>query len=162
MRAIAIFHAYEEAMRFSILDENTYPWELLLDADPSRTMVNAWLARGVCVGMYDEDLLVGEFVLAWTSDTVAELANIAVRPERRGQGIAKRLIQECVRRARSGDARTLEVGTGNAGIGQLALYQKCGFRIVGVDLDFFVRNYEAPIEENGIPCRDMIRLRMEL
>ncbi|MCA1753150.1 MAG: GNAT family N-acetyltransferase [Spirochaeta sp.] len=149
-------------MSFEILDENNYPWELLLDADPSRKMVNNWLARGVCVGMYDEGLLVGEFVLAWIGDDRAELANIAVRPDRRGQGIAKGLIQECVRRARSGGARTLEVGTGNAGIGQLALYQKCGFRIVGIDLDFFVRNYEEPIEENGIPCRDMIRLRMEL
>ncbi|MNW16937.1 putative N-acetyltransferase YvbK [compost metagenome] len=45
---------------------------------------------------------------------------------------------------------------------QLYLYQKCGFRIVGVDVDFFVRHYEEAIEENGIPCRDMIRLAMDI
>jgi hypothetical protein len=44
----------------------------------------------------------------------------------------------------------------------LALYQKCGFRIVGVDLDFFIRHYPEKIYENGIQCRDMIRLSLDL
>ncbi|WCN36270.1 hypothetical protein [Aneurinibacillus uraniidurans] len=36
---------------------------------------------------------------------------------------------------------TVEIGTGNSSIGQLALYQKCGFRIIGVDRDFFIKHY---------------------
>lgn len=155
-------NATRRAMRFVELEEQDYPWDLLLDADPSRAMVDDWLARGTCIGLYDQELLVGEFVIAWLGDHEAELANIAVNPDRRGQGIGKLLVHECVDRARSAGMRRLHVGTGNAGIGQLALYQKCGFRIIGVDLDFFVRNYEEPITENGIPCRDMIRMRMEL
>jgi ribosomal protein S18 acetylase RimI-like enzyme len=57
---------------------------------------------------------------------------------------------------------TLEVGTGNSSIGQLALYQKCGFRITGIDYNYFIRHYDEPIFENGIPCRDMIRLAIDL
>ncbi|MNO06893.1 putative N-acetyltransferase YvbK [compost metagenome] len=64
--------------------------------------------------------------------------------------------------ARAENVKTIEIGTGNSGMLQLALYQKCGFRIVGVDPDFFVRHYEEPIFENGIPCRDMIRMRLDL
>jgi len=43
----------------------------------------------------------------------------------------------------------------------MMLYQKCGFRIVGVELDYFRKNHEEKIFENGIECRDMIRMRME-
>jgi hypothetical protein len=44
----------------------------------------------------------------------------------------------------------------------MLLYQKCGFRIVGVDFDFFRRTHPEPIYENGIECRDMIRMRIDL
>jgi hypothetical protein len=30
--------------------------------------------------------------------------------------------------------------------------------MAGVDVDFFTRNYPEAIVENGIECRDMIRL----
>lgn len=53
---------------------------------------------------------------------------------------------------------TVEIGTGNSSIDQLAFYQKCGFRIAAIDPDFFIRHYPEPIFENGIQCRDMIRL----
>jgi hypothetical protein len=47
-------------------------------------------------------------------------------------------------------------------INQLALYQNMGFRIAGVDVDFFTRNYPEAIVENGIVCRDMIRLKYDV
>lgn len=56
----------------------------------------------------------------------------------------------------------LMIGTGNSSINQLALYQKCGFRVIGVERDFFINNYDEPIFENGIQCVDMIRLSIEI
>lgn len=64
--------------------------------------------------------------------------------------------------AKSKGYKTIEVGTGNSSVGQLALYQKCGFRIIGVDMDFFIKHYPELIFENGIQCRDMIRLSQDL
>ena len=58
--------------------------------------------------------------------------------------------------------KTIEVGTGNSSIGQLSLYQKCHFRIIGVDINFFTKHYTKEIFENGIQCIDMIRLSQEL
>ena len=58
--------------------------------------------------------------------------------------------------------KKIEIGTGNSSLGQLALYQKCGFRITGIDIDFFIRCYQEEIFENGIQCRDMIRLTQYL
>ncbi len=58
--------------------------------------------------------------------------------------------------------KTIEIGTGNPGVQQMLLYQKCGFRIIVVDFDYFRRNYKERIYENGVECRDMIRLKMDL
>lgn len=80
-----------------------------------------------------------------------------------GKGIGRQLATHAIETARAQGYKTMEMGTGNSSIGQLALYQKCGFRIVGVDLDFFVRhNYLEEIYENGIQCRDMIRMSQDL
>lgn len=56
----------------------------------------------------------------------------------------------------------MEIGTGNSSIAPLILCQKCGFRITGIDRDFFIRHYSEEIFENGIQCKDMIRLSKDL
>ena len=58
--------------------------------------------------------------------------------------------------------RRLEIGTGDSGTGQIALYLRCGFVRCGIDEDYFRKYYPAPIFENGVECRHMIRMSMEL
>ena len=60
--------------------------------------------------------------------------------------------------------RRVVLGTGTAGIGQLAFYQKAGFRFWRIERDFFTpeRGYPEGLEENGIPLRDMVWLDQEL
>ena len=90
-----------------------------------------------------------------------EIMNISVYKEYRNRGIGKQLITKAVEFAKVSKIKTIEIGTGNPGLIQMMLYQKCGFRIVGVELDYFTKNHEEKIFENGIECRDMIRMRME-
>jgi len=140
----------------------TAPMNLLLLADPSVAIVEQYVHRGECFVAEWEDEIVGVYVLLPTRPETIELVNIAVREEKQGMGIGKKLVLDAVGRAKNRGYKVLEVGTGNSSIGQLALYQKCGFRITGVDQDFFVKHYEQEIYENGIQCRDMVRLAMEL
>ena len=70
-------------------------------------------------------------------------------------------LEKAIEYAKDNKIETLEIGTGNPGLIQIMLYQKCGFRIVGVELDYFRKNHKEKIYENGIECRDMIRMRME-
>lgn len=100
-------------------------------------------------------------LLPISPDTI-ELENIAVDDKEQGKGVGKQLVNHPIETVRSQGYHTIEAGTGNSSIGQLAFYQKCGFRITGVDKDFFIKNYDEKITENGIICRDMIRLAMEL
>lgn len=138
------------------------PMDLLLLADPSKSIVEEYLQRGDCYVAEVEEELVGVFVLLPTRPKTVELVNIAVKETVQGKGVGKQLIQYAIDEALRSGYETIEIGTGNSSIGQLALYQKCGFRIVGVDQDFFVRHYSEEIIENGIQCRDMIRLSQDL
>lgn len=138
------------------------PMDLLLLADPSEKIVKEYTSRGECYVAELEELIIGVYVLLPTRPETIELVNVAVAEERHCQGIGKQLVMDAVKVAREQGYKTIEVGTGNSGVGQLALYQKCGFRIVGVDLDFFVRHYPEEIYENGIQCRDMVRLSQDL
>ncbi|SHE12896.1 Uncharacterized N-acetyltransferase YvbK [Chlamydia abortus] len=138
------------------------PMELLLLADPSRDIVEGYLGRGKCYVAEEDGAVIGVYVLIPTRPETVELVNVAVEESRHGRGIGKQLVLHAVRTAREEGAWTIEVGTGNSSVAQLALYQKCGFRITGVDRDFFIRHYPMEIVENGIPCRDMIRLSQDL
>lgn len=53
------------------------------------------------------------------------------------------------------------VGTGDSPA-TLNFYKACGFTFSHVEKDFFVKNYDHPILENGKELRDMIYLRQEL
>lgn len=138
------------------------PMNLLLLADPSREIVEEYVGRGECFLAEIEQRIIGVYVLLPTRPETVELVNVAVVEEQQGKGIGKRLIMDAIRIAKTKGYKTIEIGTGNSSIGQLALYQKCGFRIVGVDIDFFVRHYPEEIFENGIQCKDMIRLSQDL
>ncbi|MDW8800481.1 GNAT family N-acetyltransferase [Clostridium sp. A1-XYC3] len=118
--------------------------------------------RGDCYVAYINDNIVGAFLLVRTRPLTLELVNIAVKEVYQGKGIGKRLILNAIDIARKNNTKILEVGTGNSSISQLALYQKCGFRMVGVDRDFFKIHYKEKIIENEIECVDMVRLRMDL
>jgi ribosomal protein S18 acetylase RimI-like enzyme len=136
--------------------------ELLLSADPSEEMINEYLPRGKCYVAEIEQRIMGVYILLPTRPDTVELVNIAIDNSFQGQGFGKQLIHHAVQTAKRQGYKTIEVGTGNSSILQLALYQKCGFKIIGVDKDFFVRHYPEIIIENGLQCKDMIRLSQAL
>ncbi|RNB68235.1 GNAT family N-acetyltransferase [Brevibacillus panacihumi] len=138
------------------------PMDLLLLADPSRKLVEEYLKRGECYVAESGEKIVGTYVLLPTRPATVELVNIAVAEQHQGSGIGKQLVKHAIQQGREAGYQTMEIGTGNSSVGQLALYQKCGFRITGVDRDFFLRHYDEAIFENGIQVIDMIRLSQDL
>lgn len=135
-----------------------YPIELLLLADPSEKHIKRYLERGKCYIGEEDGEIIGVFILLSTRPGTIELVNIAIVEQHQGKGFGKTLIMNAINKAKEQGYKVIEVGTGNSSIDQLALYQKCGFRITGVDVDFFTIHYDEEIIENDIPCVDMIRL----
>ena len=92
-----------------------------------------------------------------------ELKAVAVDPSLHRKGVGKRMLAAVLVDLRAKGVRHVIVGTGNSGIGQLAFYQKAGFRLWKIERDFFslARGYPEGIEENGIPLRDMVWMDIE-
>lgn len=137
---------------------------LLLLADESKQQVRGYLQDGMLFVANDMGRDLG-IVLAIPIDRAEiELKAVAVDPARHNRGIGTRMLALVVVELRNQGYLRAVVGTGNSGIGQLAFYQKAGFRLWKIERDYFSpeRGYPADIEENGIPLRDMVWLDREL
>jgi len=138
------------------------PMELLLLADPSVKLVEEYIKRGECIVGVVNSEMIAVFVLLPTRPETVEIVNVAVAESKQGQGIGKQMVLYAISYAKLQGYKTIEIGTGNSGVSQLALYQKCGFRMTSIDRDFFIRHYAEPIYENGIQVIDMVRLSQDL
>jgi ribosomal protein S18 acetylase RimI-like enzyme len=161
----------ENALTYTIRDRNEkepVPYELLLQADPSRERIDSYVEKGRCRIACTLEEEIGIYVLVTRSsndeksEDTAEIVNISVAKQFQGQGLGKALVCDAIEIARAGNIRKLLVGTGNSSITQLGFYQRCGFRITGIDLDYFTNNYPETIIENGIVCRDLIQMTMKI
>ncbi|MEC0983229.1 GNAT family N-acetyltransferase [Bacillus safensis] len=142
--------------------DQSVPMDLLLLADPSKEKVLTYVQSGSCYAAYHEQDVIGVYVLLSLSQQTVEIINVAVKESWQGKGIGKQLIRHAIAEAKADGFHTVEIGTGNSSIQQLALYQKCGFRMTSIDHDFFLKHYDEPIFENGIQCMDMVRLSLTL
>jgi ribosomal protein S18 acetylase RimI-like enzyme len=142
--------------------DGEYPWDLLLEADPSRARVEGYVSDALTRIAHVDDEAIAVYALVRKAPTCFELMNDAVRDDYRGCGLGRRMFGHALGLAESKGARVVDVGTANSSLNNLAFYQRNGFRIVGVDPDFFTQHYPEPIYENGIRARDRVRLRLEL
>ena len=142
--------------------DQSVPMDLLLLADPTTEKVLAYVQSGSCYVAFHKQDMIGVYVLTPLSQQTVEIMNVAVKESWQGRGIGKQLIRHAISEAKAAGFHTIEIGTGNSSIQQLALYQKCGFRMASIDHDFFLKHYDEPIYENGIQCMDMVRLSLVL
>lgn len=133
---------------------------LLVKADPDVDAINGYLGGASILVAKEGDVTIGVAVLV-VADNIYELKNIAVHQQYQGQGIAKALISAIKDKVTQLGGSKLYVGTGNSSLSQLALYQKCGFRMERIEKGFF-STYPQDIYENGIPCLDKVILSAEL
>jgi len=135
---------------------------MLLQAEESEPALR-WGLKNLVDAVYRADadgVLVGAATMQWRSDP-CEIMELAVAPERHSQGIGRQIVAWLIDEARQRGKTAVLVGTANSSIGNIAFYQKVGFRMDHVRKDYF-RYYREPIYENGIRIRDMLVFRYEL
>ncbi|MGG2024327.1 N-acetyltransferase [Gottfriedia sp. S16(2024)] len=137
-------------------------WNLLLLADPSKEMVDKYIQKSNIYEVLDQKLLVGVLVLMENSSEEIEIKNIAIDPAFQGQGIGKNLIHYGINESKKLGYSKISICTGNSSTYQLALYKNCGFQISTVYHNFFIDQYDEEIWENGIQCKDLIKLEQYL
>ena len=135
---------------------------LLRQAEESERALR-WSLANLSDAVYradDDDRLIGTATMQWRADP-CELVELAVAPERQGQGVGRAIVTWLLAEARRRGKRQMLVGTANSSIGNIAFYQKCGFRMDHIRKDYFWY-YREPRYENGIRIRDMIVFRNDL
>ncbi len=164
-------------MRVRKIEENKKDYlELLLLADEQEDMIDRYLERG---DMYvlEEQMPAGEAteeygknggrynvygvcVVTDEGNGTLEIKNLAVSPEKQGQGYGRDLIW-FVEETYRDRYHMLQVGTGDSPA-TLPFYEKCGFQRSHVVRNFFTENYDHPIYEGGRQLVDMVYLQKDL
>jgi len=138
---------------------------LLLLADESLEQVRSYMQRGELHAFVGHDgVAVGIVLTLPAEQNSVELKAVAVDTTQQNRGIGRRMLAAVIDELRRSGVRRAIVGPANAGIGQLAYYQKAGFRLLRIERDFFApaRGYPAVMEDNGIRLRDMVWMDLEL
>lgn len=138
---------------------------LLLLADESLEQVRSYMHSGDLYAFVGRDSVAVGLVLAIPAEEGSvELKAVAVDEAQQNRGIGRLMLAAVLEELRRRGVRRAIVGTANAGIGQLAYYQKAGFRLLRIERDFFspARGYPAVMEDNGIRLRDMVWMDLEL
>jgi ribosomal protein S18 acetylase RimI-like enzyme len=140
------------------------PLLLLADAEPQ---VRGYLHQGNLYALRGADgaPLGVTLVLPDAAESgTAELRAVAIDPAQHNRGLGRRMLAGVLADLRARGVRRAVVGTSNAGIGQIAFYQKAGFRIWRIERDYFTpqKGYDPDDRENGLPHRDMIWFDQDL
>ena len=130
--------------------------DLLFLADEQEDMIDKYLDGGKMYVLEDDGVKC-ECVVTDEGEGVLELKNIATVPESHGKGYGRCLIEFICEQYKD-RYEVIQVGTGDSPL-TIPFYEKCGFRRHHIIKDFFVKNYDHPIFEEGVQLVDMIYLR---
>lgn len=117
---------------------------LLLDADPSETMIDRYLDAGDMYVLFAHGQAVAEAVVVPREDG-CELKNLATEKGERGKGYATRLLQHLFHLL-GADYERIYVGTAED---LIPFYEKQGFARAYVEPHFFRDNYPGVTFEEG-------------
>ena len=106
------------------------PWSEMSISSELRSVWSYWVVA-LC-----DDTVVG-YIGSQSSIDESDVMNVAVHPDWRRQGIAENLIEHLIRelKSRGSKALMLEVRASNAPA--IALYEKLGFRQVGLRKNYY-------------------------
>ena len=134
---------------------------LLLVGDEQESMIDRYLERGEMYVMQDvSGTAVAVAVVTDEGDGFLELKNLAVDPRFHRKGYGRMMIEYLCRHYR-GRFRVLTAGTGDS-MKTMSFYRNCGFTRSHTVVDFFVKNYDHPIIEEGKALKDMVYFKRNI
>jgi ribosomal protein S18 acetylase RimI-like enzyme len=138
---------------------------LFLLADDSEQQVRSYYQHGRLFAVSGRDGVVRGITLVLDGDDdVVELKTVAIASGLRRRGLGRHMLALVLRELQLAGTRRVLVGTGNCSLGEIAFYQKAGFRLYAIQRDVFTpaRGYPRAQRENGIALRDLVWLDTEL
>lgn len=134
---------------------------LLLLGNEQESMIDRYLERGEMFVMQNRAATpIAIAVVTDEGNDVLELKNLAVQPLFQRKGYGRRMIAYICEHYKK-RFHTLLAGTGNSRQ-TLSFYKNCGFTYSHIIPDFFFKNYDHPIVEDGNVLKDMIYFKRKI
>ena len=133
--------------------------DLLLEADPSRDMIDKYLNDSDVYALKKEDELISIAVILHIDRKTLELKNIVTKENYRNKGYAKTLLKSlCGNYKQKYDRMLVGVAENN-----IPFYVKQGFdKYEKTIKNFFIDNYKEEIKDGDLVCTDLIYYSKDL
>jgi GNAT superfamily N-acetyltransferase len=141
-----------------ILENKEKYIDLLLLGDESESLIKDYLKNGDLFALFDNDLKTVCVVIRIDEKTY-EVKNIATYEKYKKNGYGSNILKYLIDYYKN-KCKTLLVGTGDIEW-ILSFYKNVGFHYSHKKEDFFIKNYDHEMYENGIQLKDMIYLKIE-
>ena len=138
--------------------------ELLREAEDSTSEIESYLDRGDLFLYGDGELVIGHVLVTPLGSDEQELKNLAIVEGQRRLGFGRSMIGAVLTELRARGVRRVEVATSGADTGNLEFYQRCGFRLLRIERDYFspARGYPEGFSLFGLPASDLVVLDQTL
>ena len=144
-----------------VMSDKKHYLPLLLLGDEQESMIDRYLERGEMFVMLNRAATpMAIAVVTDEGDGVLELKNLAVHPLFQRKGHGRRMIAYVCEHYKD-RFHTLLAGTGDSRQ-TLSFYKNCGFVYSHTVADFFLKNYDHPIMEDGKVLKDMIYFKRKI
>ena len=133
-------------------------------AEDSESQLESAIDEGTMYVADDGDTPIGVVLVLDHGEGERELRYVAIAESHQRKGLGRAMLAD-VRDAEAahGVARLL-VGTSCADTGNLDFYQRCGYRLLSIERDYFTpaRGYPPDFVLNGLPAVDMVWMDLQL
>ncbi len=142
--------------------------ELLREAEDSTSEIESYFDRGdlylYTVLHTGGETVIGHVLVTPLGPDEQELKNLAIVEGRRRLGFGRSMIGAVIAELRTRGVRRVEVATSGADTGNLEFYQRCGFRLLRIERDYFspARGYPEGFSLFGLPAVDLVVLDQTL
>ena len=138
------------------------PYELIYLADEDDDQIKKYIDSSTFLATIDDEKIIGIIGMNEINEKSTEIVCVAVDEDYQNKKIGTNLIEKAISVSKEKNYKEIIIKTGNCGIGQLYLYQRCGFRFDSVNKNYMIENYKNPIYENDIQCIDQIILKYRI
>jgi uncharacterized protein YhfF len=151
-----------EMLKTKQIKNDDVPYELIYLADEDDDQIKKYKDSSTFWATMDDEEIIGIIGLNEINKESTEIVCVAVDEEYQNKKIGTNLIEKTISYSKEKKYKEMIIKTGNCGIGQLYLYQRCGFRFDSINKNYMIDNYKNPIYENDIQCIDQIILKYRI
>lgn len=133
-------------------------------AEDSDSQLEAAIDDGTMYAVSTDGADVGVVLVLDHGANERELRYVAVAEAHQRKGAGREMLADVANAEHARGTRRLLVGTSTADTGNLNFYQRCGYRLLSIERDYFTpaRGYPPAFVLNGLPAVDMVWMDMHL